>query len=174
MGAQPGPKAGRMSLKQRIYGGLPSRGTSLRQQIRLLFLSHDSDGQIALGAAIGIFVGISPFVGTQTIAALGLSLIFGASRLAALLGTLVNNPVTMPLLFLLEAKLGSFVLGYRLTLPEGIWDNMAELFSLGRKAFASIMVGFVIIGLVSSIAAYFLTLATVRYARKGTRGKRQT
>ncbi len=165
------PKPKRASLRKRIYDGLPSRGTSLRQQIRTLIFSDDSQGQIALGAAIGVFVALSPFVGTQTITALGLSLIFGASRLAALVGTLLNNPVTMPLFYLLEMKLGSYLLGYRLAMPEGIWDSMTELFSLGRKAFISIMAGFVIIGLVSSIAAYILTLGAVGYLRKRREGK---
>jgi uncharacterized protein (DUF2062 family) len=43
---------------------------------------------------------------------------------------------------------------------------MTELFSLGRKAFISIMAGFVIIGLVSSIVVYILTLGAVGYLRK--------
>ena len=109
-------------MRKRIYDGLPSRGTSLRQQIRTLIFSDDSQGQIALGAAIGVFVAFSPFVGTQTVAALGLALIFGASRLAAFLGTLLNNPVTMPFIYLLEMKLGSYLLGYPLAVPEGIWE----------------------------------------------------
>ena len=50
---------------------------------------------------------------------------------------------------------------------------MMELFSLGRKAFLSIMTGFVIIGLVSSIAAYILTLGAVGYLRKRREGKQR-
>lgn len=168
----PGPGPRRRSLRERIYDGLPSRGASLRQQIRALVFSHDSPAEIALGAAIGIFAALSPFVGTQTITALGLALIFGASRLAALVATLVNNPVTMPVFYLLEMKLGSRLLGYRLAVPDGIWENTAELLALGRKAFVSIVAGFAIIGLASSVATYLITLGAVGYLRK-RRNERQ-
>jgi len=170
----PESKPKRATLKSRLYAGLPSRGTGFRQQIRALLLSHDSPAEISLGAAIGVFVALSPFVGTQTITALALSLVFGASRLAALLGTLVNNPITMPFFYLLEMKFGSSVLGVSLAVPDGIWENMTELFSLGRKAFLSIMVGFVFFGFISSIVVYVLTLGAVRHLRKVRTGKQGT
>jgi uncharacterized protein len=154
------------SLRSRLYDGLPSKGTRFRDQLRLLIFSDNSPGQIALGAAIGVFLACSPFLGIHTVAALGLALLFRASRLAAVMGTLINNPVTMAFIYLLEIKLGSCVLGYSLVLPEGIWKDLVDLFSLGRMTVFSVMTGFVIIGLVLSIAAYVLTQAAVVYVRR--------
>jgi uncharacterized protein (DUF2062 family) len=170
----PQTKSTRPSLRKRIYEGLPAKGTSLRTQIRMLVFSDNSPAQIALGAAIGIFLALSPFLGIHTIAALGLALVFRASRPAAVLGTFINNPVTMTFIYLLEIKLGSYVLGYSLTMPEGIWKDFVELFSLGRQAVLSIMTGFIILGLLSAIAVYLLTLGAVLYMRKARARKQET
>jgi uncharacterized protein (DUF2062 family) len=171
--AAPDLKADRPSFRRRLYDGLPPKGTSLRDQIRMLIFSDNSPGQIALGAAIGIFLACSPFLGTHTLAALALALLFRASRPAAFLGTLVNNPVTMTFIYLLEIKLGSYVLGYSFILPGSIWKDLVDLFSLGRKAFLSIMTGFTILGLLSSITAYLATLGAVLFIRKRRAQKRE-
>jgi uncharacterized protein (DUF2062 family) len=160
------PKTAYSSLRSSLYTDLPPKGTSLKQRIRMIIFSHDSPRQIALGTAVGVFLGFSPFLGIHTIAALGLAVLFRASRLAAVLGTLVNNPVTMTFLYLFELRLGSRILGFSLTMPDNIWKNFMELFSLGRKAFLSIMIGFFILGTISAIIAYLLTLAAVVYIKR--------
>jgi uncharacterized protein (DUF2062 family) len=162
----PEPKTAHPFFGKRIYDGLPSKGTSLRQQIRMIIFSDNSPGQIALGAAIGIFIACSPFLGMHTIAALALALLLRASRPAALLGTFANNPVTMAFIYLLEIKLGSHVLGYPLIMPGGIWKDLVDLFSLGRQALLSVITGFIIFGLLSSITVYLITLGTVLFIRK--------
>jgi uncharacterized protein len=143
----------------------PPKGTSIREQVSLLFLSDDSSRQIALGAAIGVFLAFSPFLGLHTIAAIALALFFRASRLAAVLGTLINNPVTMTFFYFFEIKLGSSILGLTLEIPHNLWKNISELFALGGKAFASIMTGFVIIGAVCAVLAYFITLGVANAIR---------
>jgi uncharacterized protein (DUF2062 family) len=160
------PKTGYSLFRSSLHADLPPKGTSLKQRIKMIVFSHDSPRQIALGTAIGVFLAFSPFLGIHTVAALGLAVLFRASRLAALLGTLVNNPVTMTFLYLFELRLGSRILGYSLTMPDDIWKNFMELFSLGRKAFLSIMTGFFILGSISAIIAYLLTLAAVVYVKR--------
>ncbi len=160
------------SFRRSLYDELPPKGTSLKQRIRMVIFSHHSPREIALGAAIGIFLAFSPFMGMHTVAALGLALLFGASRLAAVLGTLFNNPVTMTFLYLFELRLGSRILGYSLAMPTDIWKNFLELFSLGRKVFLSIMTGFVILGFASAIVAYLITLGAVLYIKR-RRARRQ-
>jgi hypothetical protein len=162
------------SLKRNLYDELPPKGTGLKQRILLIIFSHHSPREIAFGAAIGVFLACSPFLGIHTVAALALALLLGASRPAAFLGTLVNNPPTMAFIYLLEIKIGSYVLGYSLSLPGGIWKDIVDLFSLGRKAVLSVMTGFVILGLVSSITVYLVTLGAVLFIRKRRAQKRAT
>ncbi len=160
------------SIRRSLYGDLPPKGTTLRQRIRMVIFSHHSPREIALGAAIGVFLAFSPFMGIHTVAALGLALLFGASRLAAVLGTLVNNPITMTFLYLFEIRLGARILGFSLTMPAGLWGNLKELFSVGRTVFLSIMTGFVVLGFISSIVAYLVTLGAVVYIKR-RRARRQ-
>jgi len=172
--ADPETKTPHPSFRSRISEGLPAKGTSVRTKIRMLILSDNSPDHIALGVAIGIFIACSPFLGIHTVASLGFALLFRASRLAAVLGTLVNNPITMAFIYLLEIKIGSWVLGYSLSMPEGLWNDFVELFSLGRQVLLSIMTGFVILGIVSAAAAYFLTRTAVISIRKKRAHKQET
>ena len=168
------PKTRFSAFRRSLYDDLPPKGTTLKQRIRLIIFSHHSPRQIALGMAIGIFLACSPFLGIHTVTALGLSLLFGASRLAAVLGTLVNNPVTMTFLYLFEIRLGSRILGFSLAMPQDIWENYAELFSLGRKVFLSLMTGFVILGLAASIVAYLFTLGAVLVIKRRRAGRHES
>jgi hypothetical protein len=154
------------TFRQRLYDGLPAKGTSLRQRLRLIIFSHDSPRQIALGAAIGVFVAFSPFLGMHTLAALLFALLFRASKLAAVLGTLLNNPVTMTFIYLFEIRQGSRILGLSLTMPGDIWKNFMELFSIGRDALLSLMTGFIALGFIASIVIYLLTLGAVLYIKR--------
>jgi hypothetical protein len=89
------------------YSDLPRKGTTVREKIKILFLSDDSPRQIALGMAIGVFLACSPFIGIHTVAAVALAFVLRASRLAALIGTLINNPFTMAFFYFFEFELGS-------------------------------------------------------------------
>jgi uncharacterized protein (DUF2062 family) len=144
-------------------GGDIIKRKSVRELIRRVLLSDDSPQQIAFGVAIGVYLACSPFLGFHTVAALTLALIFRVSRLAAVLGTLINNPFTMAFLYLFELKVGSHLLGLHLKLPEHVWKNPVGLFSLGEKAFLSIIVGFLVVGLFASIVAFPISFAAARF-----------
>ena len=135
--------------------------TTFRATIKKLLLSDESTEKVALGMAIGIFISFSPFIGTHTWSALAISFLFGASRVAALVGTLFNNPITMPIFFFIEVKLGGFLLGLSLKLPDEVWTNMSEFLAFGKEVALSIIVGFVVIGIIASIIAYFVTYRIV-------------
>jgi uncharacterized protein (DUF2062 family) len=155
------------SAADKKHSGLLPERTSVREKIRILFLSDDSPQQIALGMAIGVFLACSPFIGIHTVAALALALVLRASRLAALIGTLVNNPFTMAFFYFFEFEIGSSLLGLAIKVPKDILKNFVELFTIGTKAFLSVMVGFLVVGAVASILAYIVVFwAVVLFKRR--------
>jgi uncharacterized protein (DUF2062 family) len=148
------------------YSDLPRKGTTVREKIKILFLSDDSPRQIALGMAIGVFLACSPFIGIHTVAAVALAFVLRASRLAALIGTLINNPFTMAFFYFFEFELGSSLLGLAIKVPKDILKNFVELFSIGTKAFLSVMVGFLVVGLVASSLAYIVVFWVAVYFKR--------
>jgi len=61
--------------------------------------ANDSAERIALGAAIGLFVAWSPFLGLHLVLALLLSAVFKANKLIACLFVWLQNPFTMVLIY---------------------------------------------------------------------------
>ena len=95
-------------------GGWRRSLTYLR--LRLTRIS-DQPHRVARGIACGMFVGCTPFFGLHLPLAATLAWAFRGNVVAALLGTAVSNPVTIPLMAVLSLDLGRVILGDGLTLP---------------------------------------------------------
>lgn len=105
----------------------------------------DTPHRIALGFAIGAFVSFSPLFGVHLLYAVALAWVLRANVLASLIGTLVGNPLTFPIIAPLALSLGRLMLGHRAQggdfgaishafaqAGEGIRDGVLSLF--GRAA----------------------------------------
>lgn len=77
-----------------------------RDLLSKLVHSHHSSQQIALGAAVGVFLGILPTFGLGAIISLGIAQLFGLNRLAALAGGVIMNPLTAPFFWALSGLAG--------------------------------------------------------------------
>jgi len=67
---------------------------------------------LALGMALGIFVGIMPVVPFQMASAVALALLFRASKITAVAGTWISNPVTIYPIYKYCYDIGSLILGF--------------------------------------------------------------
>jgi uncharacterized protein (DUF2062 family) len=115
---------------------------------------------------IGVLMAFSPFVGTQTWAALILAFLFRANRLSTLAGTFVANPLTMPIFYFSEVAIGTKILGISLSIPRGGWKSLEELLSLGGDILLAALVGFVILGAVASLVSFFVTYRAALVVKK--------
>jgi uncharacterized protein (DUF2062 family) len=70
-----------------------------------------SPHRIALGFAVGVFVVFTPFLGLQLIICVLLAWMLRGSILAAILGSLVGNPLTYPPIWIATYSLGAILLG---------------------------------------------------------------
>ena len=126
--------------------------------------------KLALGMALGVFIGITPTIPFHTILILSLAPLLGASVVAAYLGIWVSNPVTWVPQYYLAYEVGRHLLfrGESLSIPEHA-DLPAFLDLLWRGGLA-LQVGGLIIALPPAIAAYFTTLwAVKRYRQRRAR-----
>ncbi|MGQ9687580.1 MAG: DUF2062 domain-containing protein [Desulfobaccales bacterium] len=126
--------------------------------------------RLALGAALGVFIGFTPTIPFHTILALSLASLLRVSIITAYMGIWISNPVTWVPQYLLAYEVGRHLLfrGEPLGIPAHA-DLHAFLDLLWRGGLA-LQVGGLIIALPPALAAYFFTLwAVKRYRRRRTR-----
>ncbi len=120
--------------------------------------------EISLGMAIGVFIGITPTMPFHTVLAVSLALLLRASKLAAVLGVWVCNPLTIPLFYYGSYRLGRFVLGLpELNLPSNY--SLLSLVQLGSHATVAMLHGGFLLGILPALLAYFLTYKFTRSQR---------
>jgi uncharacterized protein (DUF2062 family) len=114
---QAGTVARSMNAKRVRYKKKPPVFTGPRERFsQMLVRMRQLEGNphyIALGMAVGIFVSITPIIPLQTIVAIALAFLVRGSKSAAALGTWLSNPLTIPLVYYANYKLGCMLLGYQ-------------------------------------------------------------
>ena len=129
---------------------------------------------IARGWALGVFVGsVIPF-GIQIYIALPLSFLLKGSKIGALTGTLISNPLTIFFLYPAQCWMGSRLLGKDIS-----WDAISEalrgvlehqdwssLSQLSGHLVTSFFAGGLLLAAVSTPLAYFFVLHLVRNYRR--------
>ena len=135
-----------------------------------------SPTSIAVGAAWGVAVSFSPFIGLHLFVGLALSYLTRGNMLACLFGTIVGNPWTLPIFFYLDYALGTFLLQLfgsptslaDTNLAEFISLFMAEPVALTGEVFKQLVVGSLVLGCV----AWFASFGAVFWAVSGWRKHR--
>ena len=138
----------------------------------------DPSHKISRGIAAGVFTSFTPFFGMHFFIAALLAWAMRGNIIAALLATFFGNPLTFPLIAAVSMELGSLMLGYKgvplhLVLEAfsnasiSLWHNFMAIFTPERanwqgfdifwdRVFLPYLVGGILPGLASAIAAYFL------------------
>ncbi len=150
-----------------------------RDKFRGIFQVKESPHRIALAFAVGVFMGISPFLGLHYIGGIMLAWLFRLNKLITVIGVSVNNPWTIVPLSSFCAWLGAKLLGIEQVLPEVDWARMSLSHIIGTMSdmdnflivvnklmplIKSFFVGSFIICIISAIISYFLIkVLAVRY-----------
>ena len=116
---------------------------------------------VALGMAIGVFVGVTPTVPLHTIIALALALVFRASKPAAVIGVWFGNPLTIPAFYYASYKLGMMLLGHNAPL-SGLQPTIHEMLKMGLDVTISMILGGALLGIIPAVLAYFITFRLSR------------
>ncbi|MBF0358452.1 MAG: DUF2062 domain-containing protein [Magnetococcales bacterium] len=138
--------------------------------IRLHRLAEDSNA-IALGVAWGIFVSFTPFLGFHLILCTIMCIVFGGSKLAAWIGSLIGNPATFPIFFLADHKLGSWMMNlFGVTLDSKVEKSfeglsLDALFSDMSNIIVPILFGATILAPLAAVVGYWTTYKFVELAR---------
>jgi uncharacterized protein (DUF2062 family) len=118
-------------------------------------------GRAAAAVFLGIFIGIVPIYGFQTLAALGLAVLFRLNKPLTFAATFINNPLLLPVLVISSIEAGCFLLTGRFQ-P---WK--LSVFTLAHAkeellfwALGSVVVGAVVGGVGAAVTAVVVHLNT--------------
>lgn len=139
---------------------------------------NDTPQKIAWGLGLGVFLGLMP--GTGPLAALTLALFFRVNKLAALLGSLLTNTWLSIATLIPAIKLGSKILNLKWLDVYNAWmlflNNLRWSYLLKTslyKVILPVLIGYVTMGLLFALSAYFAALVILSY-KKGTLKKNNT
>lgn len=155
----------------------------LKRWVRFQYLrilrQRASPHKLAMGVALGIFVGFLPIIPFQTVVVLTLAFIFRGNKVAAAICTTISNPFNLIPFYYMLYLVGRVFLP--LPVPEFDPKRLAmeELIATGWDFFAIMCVGGVILGIPAAVATYALTRKgiiayrerkSLRLARRRNRG----
>lgn len=148
-----------------------------RSLLRKILLLDDTAHSIALGTAIGMFIGMTPTVGIQMILVLCLAVatrpLFHFNKVAALLTVYVSNPFTVLPIYWFNYSIGTYFVEATVTYEdfartleyEGFaqwWDTVVGLFV---RVGSPLILGSLVVATVTSVPTYPVILWLVRKVR---------
>ena len=144
---------------------MPQKRLTLKARLLNLWKSNSSPHEIALGMAIGVFIGITPFYGFHIITAVVTAFTMKhVNKVAIFLGMNISLPPTIPFITWAGYRIGRQMLGS--AYPPLGWDYFKN-FSYGDffHFFYALMAGSLVLGAVLSALIYFLTVWFVKNRR---------
>ncbi len=153
----------------------PKKGwsRSVKYVVKRLIRISGSPYAIAIGAAAGVMVSFTPFLGFHFILGGILAFILRGSVLASALGTFAGNPLTFPFIWIMAYNLGTFLLGSADGMDQGAlldtiskfasdlknspWSEFSEvLYPLWPTLLKPMTVGGIPLGIVAGTISYYM------------------
>jgi uncharacterized protein (DUF2062 family) len=155
-----------------------------RERVTGILHLDEEPSRLAMGLAVGVFIGLTPFFFLHTLLAVAVALVFRLNMAATITGAWINLPWFAPFVYAFCLKLGEAVLSgdFRLAgrvgelteaagafLQTSARDHAGTFFQMMWNAFfvASfpLFVGTTIIGGAAATVTYFLALGAIREIR---------
>jgi len=162
-------------LPQNEMSGNFSRWTEPIRKAYYRFLKiRGNPREIALGFALGIFVGMTPFMGLHTAIAVPLAALLKWNKFSAALAVWISNPLSAPLVYGVTYYVGAKVLfiqnGYKLPTEFNL-DALLYTLRSAPEISGIILIGGVAVGLPLATVAYFFALKTIVEYRESIQRK---
>lgn len=152
----------------------------LQRVFRRLARSSGTPEHVALGAAIGMVVGMTPTVGFQMMLCIPICLLFRANPLAAVPIVWITNPVTLIPIYSFNYWLGTLLVrqGPRISQFEselkevariseevGVWAGLKQLATIGWEIQLPLWTGCFLVGFTLAVPTYLVFYHTVKRIR---------
>jgi uncharacterized protein len=146
----------------------------VRQLYERFIMIRGEPRAVALGFALGIFIGMTPTVGVQMPIAIFIAALFKWSKLSAAIGVWISNPLTVPIIYgityITGAKLLSLDPMFNMPLSP-TWSTLKLMLQKAPQALGAMAVGGALLGLPLAIISYYLSYAAVDKYQKEVKEK---
>ncbi|WP_346292906.1 DUF2062 domain-containing protein [Sphaerothrix gracilis] len=122
---------------------------------------------LARGLAAGVFAGLFPLFGFQTILGIAIALVIRGNKILAAAGTWVSNPFTYVPIYALNFQVGRWLLGDRsgaVAIPDE--QSLEAWMAMGADITLTLFVGCAVMGALCAIVAYFGGLRLILWGRQ--------
>ncbi len=135
----------------------------MRDKLREVISTKDSPKKIASSFAVGIFIGMSPFLGLHTALGIGAAWLFKMNKFVTIIGLYVTNPWTIVPIYTFSTWLGTKILGVDKIIPPLKWHSMSctYLFNELRFLLWPFVFGSTFVALVSALIGYIVVYHAV-------------
>lgn len=143
----------------------------MRRQVRYLYLRflrlRSTPAALARGFAVGVFAGMFPFFGAQTLLSVLAAVLIKGNKIMAAAGTWVSNPLTYVPIYAFNFQVGRWLLHESVTLPrlDG-QQSIRALFQASSDVAIALLLGCFIVACVASVVAYVVMLYLARRLRR--------
>ncbi|MGK7912572.1 MAG: DUF2062 domain-containing protein [Synechococcus sp.] len=148
----------------------------VRRRARYLYLRfirmRGTPAEIARGAAVGVFAGMFPFFGFQTILSVGIAAMVRGNKIAAAATTWISNPLTYVPIYAFNFHVGRWLLQTDDTFVF-TRQSISELLNAGSHFVIVLMIGCTVVGTIFAAVTYPLTLRVVSNVRHKLRMSRK-
>lgn len=148
----------------KLFGLRQKLITSLRKAYKRFLKIRGNPHEIALGFALGLFVGMSPTLGLQMAIAVFLAALFKWNKISSAVGVWISNPVTAPFLYGLTYYVGAKIAGIHNSFGVADSFDFALIYRILLKApeiFWAMTLGGVILGIPIAIIGYMFAFSAV-------------
>jgi uncharacterized protein len=160
----PWKKKPRSSQKRKLRSTKQSLKRSLKYFYWRLVRLQGRPEALARGLACGVFAGLFPFAGSQTVLALLLAFLLRGNKILATVGPWISNPLTSVPIYLFNFQVGKWLLNDR-SQTNVRFESWQDILQLGSEVIFPLFVGCVAVGLVCAVCSYFLGLWLIQRVR---------
>jgi len=150
---------------------------SLRYLGKRILRMQASPHAVALGLAIGVFAAFTPLYGFHIILAMVIAWLVSGSVASAVIGTMIANPLTIPLIFSATYALGRTIADIGVDVEPLPFDEFFVLFvdhdfSKLWDALLQLLIGSAVLGGVVAVLSYALAFKATRRFRSRRAARR--
>lgn len=137
---------------------------ALSDKFKLILKVKDTPHRTSLAFAIGVFIGMSPFLGVHTVLGILVAWAFRLNKLATLVGVYITNPWTIIPIYTFSTWVGARCLGLSTILPGIDWRyiTFTKLLNEFSHLLKPFFFGTILVGALSSAVGYIIIYQIVK------------
>jgi hypothetical protein len=134
---------------------------SLKRAYERFLKIRGNPREIALGFALGLFIGMTPTIGFQIPIAVFVAALFKWNKISAAVAVWITNPLTAPFIYSFSYFVGAKMLGFKIAPKLLTGLDLPTLKEAGAKILLATTVGGVVVGIPLALLGYYLAFSAV-------------